>query len=150
MNVRPFEGRTVVVGTATSEAGAAADLDPDADRAGHRRHPGHDQQRLPRRPHLGGQLRGQRAGGAERLAVELPVLVLHQPLARHGVQVDGRAPQRLGALLRIALQQRLELAVRALGKDKVFGFLMGQVMKSTKGKGNPQLLNDILRKKLAG
>ena len=36
------------------------------------------------------------------------------------------------------------------GKDKVFGFLMGQVMKSTKGKGNPQLLNDILRKKLAG
>ena len=36
------------------------------------------------------------------------------------------------------------------GKDKVFGFLMGQVMKATKGKGNPQLLNDILRKKLAG
>jgi aspartyl-tRNA(Asn)/glutamyl-tRNA(Gln) amidotransferase subunit B len=36
------------------------------------------------------------------------------------------------------------------GKDKVFGFLMGQVMKSTKGKGNPQILNDILRKKLAG
>ncbi len=36
------------------------------------------------------------------------------------------------------------------GKDKVFGFLMGQVMKSTRGKGNPQLLNDILRKKLAG
>jgi len=35
------------------------------------------------------------------------------------------------------------------GKDKVFGFLMGQVMKSTKGKGNPQLLNDILRRKLA-
>ncbi|MEI6125339.1 MAG: Asp-tRNA(Asn)/Glu-tRNA(Gln) amidotransferase GatCAB subunit B, partial [Pseudomonadota bacterium] len=36
------------------------------------------------------------------------------------------------------------------GKDKVFGFLMGQVMKATRGKGNPQMLNEILRKKLEG
>jgi aspartyl-tRNA(Asn)/glutamyl-tRNA(Gln) amidotransferase subunit B len=34
------------------------------------------------------------------------------------------------------------------GKEKVFGFLVGQVMKATKGKANPQLANDILRKKL--
>jgi len=34
------------------------------------------------------------------------------------------------------------------GKEKVFGFLMGQIMKETKGKGNPKLLNELLRKKL--
>lgn len=34
------------------------------------------------------------------------------------------------------------------GKDKLFGFFVGQVMKSTGGKANPGMLNDILKKKL--
>ena len=34
------------------------------------------------------------------------------------------------------------------GKDKLFGFFVGQVMKSSGGKANPQLVNDILKKKL--
>lgn len=34
------------------------------------------------------------------------------------------------------------------GKEKVLGFLVGQVMKETKGKANPQILNQILRDKL--
>jgi aspartyl-tRNA(Asn)/glutamyl-tRNA(Gln) amidotransferase subunit B len=34
------------------------------------------------------------------------------------------------------------------GKDKVFGFLVGQVMKATKGKANPRMVNEILRRKL--
>ncbi len=34
------------------------------------------------------------------------------------------------------------------GKDKVFGFFVGQVMRETKGKANPQLVNEILRKEL--
>ncbi|HOI28156.1 MAG TPA: Asp-tRNA(Asn)/Glu-tRNA(Gln) amidotransferase subunit GatB [Melioribacteraceae bacterium] len=34
------------------------------------------------------------------------------------------------------------------GKEKVLGFLVGQVMKETKGKANPQILNKILRDKL--
>lgn len=36
------------------------------------------------------------------------------------------------------------------GKEKVFGFLVGQVMRETKGKANPQLVNEILTKKLKG
>jgi aspartyl-tRNA(Asn)/glutamyl-tRNA(Gln) amidotransferase subunit B len=35
------------------------------------------------------------------------------------------------------------------GKDKAFNALVGQAMKATKGKGNPQQVNDLLRKKLA-
>ena len=34
------------------------------------------------------------------------------------------------------------------GKDKLFGFFVGQVMKSTGGKANPKLVNEILKKKL--
>ena len=34
------------------------------------------------------------------------------------------------------------------GKDKLFGFFVGQVMKAMKGKGNPALVNEVLLKKL--
>ena len=36
------------------------------------------------------------------------------------------------------------------GKDKVFGFFVGQVMKETKGKANPAQVNDLLKQKLQG
>ena len=35
------------------------------------------------------------------------------------------------------------------GKDKLFGFFVGQVMKATQGKANPQKLNELLRAKLS-
>ncbi len=34
------------------------------------------------------------------------------------------------------------------GKEKVFGFFVGQVMKASKGKANPQIVNQLLKKKL--
>ena len=34
------------------------------------------------------------------------------------------------------------------GKDKLFGFFVGQVMKQSQGKANPQLVNQVLREKL--
>ncbi len=34
------------------------------------------------------------------------------------------------------------------GKEKLFGFFVGQVMKASQGKANPQLVNEILKKKL--
>lgn len=36
------------------------------------------------------------------------------------------------------------------GKEKLFGFFVGQVMKATQGKANPQLVNDLLKKMLTG
>jgi aspartyl-tRNA(Asn)/glutamyl-tRNA(Gln) amidotransferase subunit B len=35
------------------------------------------------------------------------------------------------------------------GKDKLFGFFVGQVMKATGGKANPAILNELLKKKLS-
>ncbi len=34
------------------------------------------------------------------------------------------------------------------GKEKVFGYLVGQAMKATRGQGNPALVNQLLKKKL--
>jgi aspartyl-tRNA(Asn)/glutamyl-tRNA(Gln) amidotransferase subunit B len=34
------------------------------------------------------------------------------------------------------------------GKEKLFGFFVGQVMKASKGKANPQQVNILLKKKL--
>ncbi|MCX6133982.1 MAG: Asp-tRNA(Asn)/Glu-tRNA(Gln) amidotransferase subunit GatB [Ignavibacteriales bacterium] len=36
------------------------------------------------------------------------------------------------------------------GKTQLFGFLVGESMKATKGKGNPKIVNELLRKKLEG
>jgi aspartyl-tRNA(Asn)/glutamyl-tRNA(Gln) amidotransferase subunit B len=36
------------------------------------------------------------------------------------------------------------------GNKKLLGFFVGQVMKATKGKGNPAMVNELLRKKLDG
>ena len=34
------------------------------------------------------------------------------------------------------------------GNEKVLGFLVGQIMKATHGKANPQMVNEILNRKL--
>jgi len=34
------------------------------------------------------------------------------------------------------------------GQDKVFGYFVGQVMKATQGKANPQQVNELLKQKL--
>jgi aspartyl-tRNA(Asn)/glutamyl-tRNA(Gln) amidotransferase subunit B len=41
-----------------------------------------------------------------------------------------------------------KLAEYKAGKDKLFGFFVGQVMKAMAGKGNPALVNEALKKKL--
>jgi aspartyl-tRNA(Asn)/glutamyl-tRNA(Gln) amidotransferase subunit B len=43
-----------------------------------------------------------------------------------------------------------QLADYRSGKDKLFGFFIGQVMKATEGKANPAQLNELLKKKLGG
>ncbi|HSW93192.1 MAG TPA: Asp-tRNA(Asn)/Glu-tRNA(Gln) amidotransferase subunit GatB [Gammaproteobacteria bacterium] len=43
-----------------------------------------------------------------------------------------------------------QLADYRSGKEKLFGFFVGQAMKESGGKVNPQQLNEILKKKLAG
>ena len=43
-----------------------------------------------------------------------------------------------------------QLADYRSGKDKLFGFFVGQVMKATSGKANPAQVNELLKRMLAG
>jgi aspartyl-tRNA(Asn)/glutamyl-tRNA(Gln) amidotransferase subunit B len=43
-----------------------------------------------------------------------------------------------------------QLADYRAGKDKLFGFFVGQVMKATAGKANPAQVNELLKRMLAG
>jgi len=59
-----------------------------------------------------------------------------------------------GAILRaieeVMAKNPAQLAEYRAGKDKLFGFFVGQVMKTTGGKANPAQLNELLRSKLRG
>ncbi|MFC1558136.1 Asp-tRNA(Asn)/Glu-tRNA(Gln) amidotransferase subunit GatB [candidate division KSB1 bacterium] len=48
----------------------------------------------------------------------------------------------------ILKQNEKEVSLYLGGKDKLFGFFIGQIMKATKGKANPKLVNEELKKKL--
>ena len=43
-----------------------------------------------------------------------------------------------------------QLSQYRAGKEKLFGFFVGQVMKATQGKANPQQVNELLKRKLEG
>jgi aspartyl-tRNA(Asn)/glutamyl-tRNA(Gln) amidotransferase subunit B len=55
--------------------------------------------------------------------------------------IETTVEQVLGAHTRQVTEYRS-------GNEKVFGFLVGQVMKATQGKANPQTVNEVLRSKL--
>jgi len=54
------------------------------------------------------------------------------------------------AIDKVMAEQADKVAEYRSGKDKLLGFFVGQVMKSTGGKANPAMLNELLKKKLAG
>jgi aspartyl-tRNA(Asn)/glutamyl-tRNA(Gln) amidotransferase subunit B len=77
----------------------------------------------------------------------------------------GRDPESIvkeKGLLQISDESAIEKAVDEIiakypaeaerfraGEEKLLGFFVGQVMKATKGKANPQMLNDLMKKKLS-
>jgi aspartyl-tRNA(Asn)/glutamyl-tRNA(Gln) amidotransferase subunit B len=46
--------------------------------------------------------------------------------------------------------QAEKVAEYRAGRDKLYGFFVGQVMRATQGKANPALVNELLQKKLTG
>ena len=60
-------------------------------------------------------------------------------------------PKAIEELVNKVIQNNIEKVTEyKSGKDKLFGFFVGQAMKESKGKGNPQLINKILKEKLNG
>ncbi|OFV89717.1 MAG: aspartyl/glutamyl-tRNA amidotransferase subunit B [Acidobacteria bacterium RBG_16_68_9] len=60
---------------------------------------------------------------------------------------DGPIREAIGAVMQAHPDKVAEYRG---GKDKLFGFFVGQVMKATKGKANPQKVNELLRQALDG
>jgi aspartyl-tRNA(Asn)/glutamyl-tRNA(Gln) amidotransferase subunit B len=54
------------------------------------------------------------------------------------------------AIERVLADNPKEVGEFRAGRDKLLSFFMGQVMKATQGKANPQAVNKLLREKLAG
>jgi aspartyl-tRNA(Asn)/glutamyl-tRNA(Gln) amidotransferase subunit B len=81
------------------------------------------------------------------------------------MSVTGKEPQVIAqerGLKQISDKSELETVIAAVltaqeksvadyhnGKEQALGFLVGQVMKATKGQANPALVNELLREKLA-
>ena len=58
-------------------------------------------------------------------------------------------PKTLEALIDKIINDNREKAIEyKQGKEKLFGFFVGQAMKASGGKANPKLINEILKKKL--
>ena len=64
-----------------------------------------------------------------------------------GVQKRLKSGEELDTIQPDTVEQKAQDDFRA-GEEKVIGFLVGQVMKESKGKANPSAVQEILRKKL--
>jgi len=78
--------------------------------------------------------------------------------------VDGKSPEeivKIKGLVQVTDEEAIETVVQKVlldnpdevtayqnGKDKLLGFFVGQVMKETRGKANPKIVNELLREKL--
>jgi aspartyl-tRNA(Asn)/glutamyl-tRNA(Gln) amidotransferase subunit B len=64
------------------------------------------------------------------------------------VQVSDEEPI-LAAIEKVISENEKAVTDFKAGQEKSFGFLVGMAMKELKGKGNPQVVNELLRKKLS-
>ena len=64
------------------------------------------------------------------------------------VQISDEGSLR-ASIVEVISQNPGQVAQYKSGKDKLFGFFVGQAMKATKGQGNPELINKILKEELS-
>lgn len=83
--------------------------------------------------------------------VTMPVLGIsaHEIIEEKGlIQISDEGA--IGAIVDdILMNHPKEVKRFRLGEEKLLGFFVGQVMKGTKGKANPKVINELLRKKLS-
>ena len=58
-------------------------------------------------------------------------------------------PKELGKIIIKVLENNSDkVSEYKSGKEKLYGFFVGEIMKASSGKANPKLVNDILKEKL--
>lgn len=68
---------------------------------------------------------------------------------KHGLKQIGSSDELETMVKEIIAQNPQQTSDYRAGKEKLFGFFVGQMMQKTKGKGNPQLINDLIKKHLS-
>jgi len=66
-----------------------------------------------------------------------------------GLEQIGSPEELENIVLEIIKSNPNQVAQYKAGSEKMFGFFVGQAMQKTKGKGNPQILTDLLKKHLS-
>lgn len=66
-----------------------------------------------------------------------------------GLEQIGSSDELEAIVLEIINSSPEQVAEYKSGKDRVFGFFVGQAMQKTKGKGNPKIIQDMLKKHLS-
>jgi len=84
----------------------------------------------------------------------VPEVFLHRFFGSMGTPYrayEAEDPESLQkAIADVTAANPRQLADYRAGKDKLFGFFVGQVMKATAGKANPAQVNELLKRMLAG
>jgi len=70
-------------------------------------------------------------------------------IAERGMVQINDETMLAGVIAEVMAKNPDQLAQYRGGRDKLFGFFVGQVMKATQGKANPQAVNDLLKKALS-
>ena len=97
--------------------------------------------RAHRRQHdLGQDRQGSVRGDVDRGRKSADAIIEAQ-----GPQADHRHVGDRAAIDEVMAKNPQQLADYRSGKDKLFGFFVGQVMKATRGKANPAQLNELLK-----
>jgi len=68
----------------------------------------------------------------------------------HGLRQVTDTGEIEGIIEKVLADNEDKVAEYKGGKDKLFGFFVGQVMRASRGKANPQMVNELLRKTLDG
>ena len=72
----------------------------------------------------------------------------HQIVEKEGL-IQQSDPKELEKIISEVLSKNQDKVIQyKSGKVKLFGYFVGEVMKVSKGKANPQLVNEILKTKL--
>jgi aspartyl-tRNA(Asn)/glutamyl-tRNA(Gln) amidotransferase subunit B len=79
-----------------------------------------------------------------------PSIDIDALIAERGLEQISDSGALDAAIDDILAKSPSQLADYRAGKEKLFGYFVGQAMKATGGKANPQQLNELLKKKLAG
>ncbi len=69
-------------------------------------------------------------------------------IEKHGLKQITDDSAIVAIIDQVIAESPQQLEQYRAGKDKLFGYFVGQVMKKTQGKANPKQVNELLRKKL--